>query len=220
MTSFICPFCSSSMALTDDTYFTSNPSFGRSATTLQIQRKEEIEVKFFKCPACAKISVSIYGRGEQFSDKEMWFYPNSTAKQFPDYIPQAIRQDYEEACAILSLSPKSSATLLRRCLQGMISDFWGINKNKLKDAIDELKGKIPAKQWDVIDGIRRIGNIGAHMEKDISLIVDIDAGETEKLIKLIELLLQQWYVERHNQEELYNDIIDIDKSKQAARKGE
>lgn len=26
--------------------------------------------------------------------------PKSLAKQFPDYIPKAIRQDYEESCAI------------------------------------------------------------------------------------------------------------------------
>ena len=63
----------------------------------------------------------------------------------------------------------------------------------------------------LIDGIRRIGNIGAHMEKDINLIVDIDPDEAQKLIKLIEHLLEQWYVNRHEQELLYTDIIDIDK---------
>src|SRR4030095_5753830 len=35
--------------------------------------------------------------------------PQSSAKQWPEYIPLAIRQDYEEACLISSLSPKASA---------------------------------------------------------------------------------------------------------------
>lgn len=56
------------------------------------------------------------------------------------------------------------------------------------------------------------------MEKDINLIVDIEPDEAQKLIKLIEHLLEQWYINRHEQEELYADIIGIDKTKQAKRK--
>ncbi len=145
-------------------------------------------------------------------------YFESSAKQFPTYIPLSIREDYEEACAIVSLSPKASATLSRRCLQGMIRDFWNIKENNLSKAITALQDKIPAQQWRVLDGVRRIGNIGAHMEKDINIIVDIDPNEANKLIKLIELLLDQWYINRHEQDELYSDIIDIDNAKQADRK--
>ena len=133
-------------------------------------------------------------------------------------MPEAIRNDYEEACTIVTLSPKASATLSRRCLQGMIRDFFKVSKKSLFEEIDAIKDKIPAQQWAVLDGVRRIGNIGAHMEKDINLIVNIDPSEAEKLIKLIELLLQQWYIERHNQQQLYADIIGIDQSKQIERK--
>lgn len=56
------------------------------------------------------------------------------------------------------------------------------------------------------------------MKKDINLIVDIDSGEAEKLIKLIEHLLEQWYINRHEQEQLYADIIGIDEIKQIERK--
>ena len=54
--------------------------------------------------------------------------PQSHAKQFPSYIPQVIIADYKEACLIQSLSPKASATLARRCLQGIIRDFWKVNE--------------------------------------------------------------------------------------------
>ena len=56
------------------------------------------------------------------------------------------------------------------------------------------------------------------MEKDINLIIDIEPDEAQKLIKLIELLIEQWYIERHNQQQLYADIIGIDNSKQNLRK--
>ena len=128
-----------------------------------------------------------------------------------------IRQDYEEAYAILNLSPKASATLSRRCLQGMIRDFWGITKNNLAAEIDALQDKIPAAQFAAINALRKIGNIGAHMEKDVNTIVDIEPEEAQKLIQLIEMLLKQWYIERHEQEKLYEDITKISADKQVAR---
>ena len=100
----------------------------------------------------------------------------------------------------------------------MIRDFWEINESNLKKAIDNLENKIPAKQWSVIDAVRRLGNIGAHMKKDINLIIEIDPGEAEKLINLIELLLNQWYIDRYEQEQLYNDILSINETKQTERK--
>lgn len=132
-------------------------------------------------------------------------------------MPLQIRQDYEEAYAILNLSPKASATLSRCCLQGMIRDFWGISKSRLVDEIDALKDKIHPSQWKVIDGVRRIGNIGAHMEKDINLIVNIEPDEAYKLIKLVEHLIDDWYIKRYETEKLYNDIIKIDKDKKTIK---
>ena len=144
--------------------------------------------------------------------------PISLAKQFPDYIPKAIRQDYEEAYAIVNLSPKASATLSRRCLQGMIRDFYKVKPSTLFKEIGQLEHKIPVMQWKVLDGIRKLGNIGAHMENDINVIVDIDPGEAEKLLKVIEKLLQDWYVERHETELLYSDILAISNEKVKAKK--
>ena len=71
--------------------------------------------------------------------------------------------------------------------------------------------------WKALDGIRKIGNIGAHMEQDVNLIVDIDISEAKKLQKLIELLFDKWYITRHDEEELYNDITDTSNKKQAER---
>jgi hypothetical protein len=56
-------------------------------------------------------------------ENEWKLLPESRAKEFPDYVPAAILDDYRQACRIASFSPKASATLARRCLQGMIRDF-------------------------------------------------------------------------------------------------
>jgi hypothetical protein len=147
--------------------------------------------------------------------------PQSSAMPQPDYIPEQIRNDYYEACSILSLSPKASATLSRRCLQGMMRDFWGITKNRLIDEIDELKNQnqVAPSTIDSLDAIRQIGNIGAHMEKDVNLIIDIDEDEANILIKLLEDLFQDWYIVRHEREERNKNILTLAASKQAAKKG-
>ena len=191
------------------------PMLGASTTTPE----STLQIVFYSCPTCENYVVFVKGLGSKVQElKATQILPQSPAIHFPEYIPEGIRRDYEEACSILSLSPKAAATLARRCLQGMISDFWGIKDNRLVDAIDSLEGKIPAGQWKAINGLRRLGNIGAHMEKDINLIVDIDEGEAEKLVQLIEILLKQWYVDRFEQEQLYESISKIDTDKQNERK--
>lgn len=136
--------------------------------------------------------------------------PKSQGKPQPGYIPRQIREDYEEACNIRDLSPKASATLSRRCLQGMIRDFCKISKARLVDEIDELRRQaeagiaVPGVLVDTvsaIDAVRSIGNIGAHMERDIDVIVEIDPGEAQTLIALIELLFREWYVARHQRQD-------------------
>lgn len=151
--------------------------------------------------------------------------PESSSKPVPDYIPKPLAEDYREACLVRDKSPKASATLARRCLQGMIRDFCDISEKtlyleikKLEELLDE--GKAPqgvlAETVQAIHAVRKIGNIGAHMEHDINFIVDVDTGEAQALIDLIELLFEEWYVARHKRQEKLARITAIaeDKAKQ------
>ena len=131
--------------------------------------------------------------------------PESSAKPQPEYIPLALREDYLEACLIRDLSPKASATLSRRCIQGMIRDFCKIQKATLFEEISTLRELVDAgnapqgvslESVDAIDHIRGVGNIGAHMEKNINHIVPVDPEEAQLLIELIESLFEDWYVAR------------------------
>ncbi len=105
-------------------------------------------------------------------------------------MPEAIRTDYYEACRIRDLSPKASATLARRCLQGMIRDFCSIRKARLAAEIAALRRQmeqmkappgVTREAIDAIDRVRQIGNIGAHMEKEINLIIDVDPDKSANL---------------------------------------
>ena len=180
-------------------------------------KESAIDVYTLKCAnvKCQKIAVTSVN---MFTYKQVDIVPQVTVKRYPDYIPEQIRRDYEEASMILEASPKAAATLLRRCLQGMIRDFWKVKKGRLVDEVDALKDKVTPVQWNAIDGLRKIGNIGAHMERDVNLIIDIDTDEAKKLLKLIELLFDKWYIARHDEEALFNDIVGISDDKEADKR--
>ena len=219
---FECPYCQVSIPINKFTLHSTNFAFHstvRGGYTVENNDSSELELAFIRCPHCKKHTLLIDGIGEDIKHIHSVILPASLAKQFPEYVPPQIRQDYEEAYSIARLSPKASATLSRRCLQGIIRDFWGINDTSLYKEIDKLKSLISPQLWKVIDSIRQIGNIGAHMESDVNLIVDIEPHEAMTLLKLIERLIKDWYIDRYEQEQLYNEILQINKTKQDQRKG-
>lgn len=213
--SFDCPYCQSAFALHSGTY---NVAYlNSSGDHCRSDVSTVMRIELFECPKCDRITIKAQGCG-RLAFPETPILPNSLAKQFPDYVPEVIRNDYKEACSIVNLSPKASATLSRRCLQGMIRDFWGISKDTLYQEIDALKDKIPADLWLSIDALRQLGNIGAHMEKNTDVIVDIDPDEAESLIKLIELLMKEWYINREERKQLFSTITSTNAQKQNQRK--
>lgn len=168
-------------------------------------------------PECRELTVSAslggylihpHGGYKLRLTRERWnLVPQASVKVFPDYVPPPVLADYREACLIRDLSPKASATLARRCLQGMIRDFWGVKKDRLIDEIEAIKDGVDSSTWKAIDAVRRIGNIGAHMEKDINLIIEVDPKEAGLLISLIETLVSEWYVARHDRDERMAAIV-------------
>lgn len=222
MSSFQCPFCGITMPKIRETLRELRINFYDHSIESWDAHTPYMYIQIYRCPneSCRKESVLISGQNGYIDNRTVLVYPPSTAKRFPPYVPKAIRSDYEEACAILHRSPKASATLARRCLQGMIRDFWGIKRARLVDEVKELQDKVPTNQWSAIDALRSLGNIGAHMEKDVNLIVDIDPHEATALVRLIELLMDQWYVKRHETQLLYDQIQTVAQKKQAARQSQ
>lgn len=222
--SWRCPYCNHSATITESNFCSNTKHFNHGNKDGNIAITSEITV----CPnpACMEYAIFSVLRTSSKDDygnlyiKEtepflmQWqLKPQSNSRQFPSYIPQPILDDYQEACLIKDLSPKASATLSRRCLQGIIRNYWGISKNRLVDEISELKGKIDQATWEAIDAVRSIGNIGAHMEKDINLIVDVEPQEAELLIGLIEILFKDWYVAKHERQQHLESIINVAQSK-------
>lgn len=213
MASWLCPFCNHLSTREAVTIRASSHDIGKTA-----QGSSTVEITTYTCPNpdCKEVQVEAaffrkYLEVSTYKYELLNFWtlrPQGKAKIFPDYIPQAILADYKEACLIQELSPKASATLSRRCLQGMIRDFWQVQEKNLFEEIKAIEAKVDTDTWHAIDAIRGIGNIGAHMEKDINVIIDVDGDEAALLISLIETLLNDWYVERENRRLRSQKIIE------------
>ena len=212
-----CPHCHHDVTISEERH-----SHQRHTLTIQnADGRRSLLTTFVVCPnpECKRftLSASLWHSSrpptaaqEVFGEMiEKWrLMPSSMAKAYDsNIVPAVILSDYEEAAAIVDLSPKASATLSRRCLQGILRDFWKAKPGRLVDEIDEIKSKIDGVTWNAIDGVRKLGNIGAHMEKDINVIVDVDPNESALLVSLVETLIEEWYIGRAEREARMNSII-------------
>jgi hypothetical protein len=194
-----------------------------------------VEIEAISCinGKCAKLtlSASLYERviqasglllGSQLATWHLMPKSNSFAQL--DFIPKQIRESYYEACRIHDLSPKASATFSRHCLQGMLHDFCGIALDTLDSEITALKADVDLgytppgvtpESVEAICRIRSIGKIRACMEQDIDMLFDVDPDEAQALIRLNELLFEEWYGARHLRQQRLAKIVSLERDTKA-----
>jgi hypothetical protein len=117
----------------------------------------------------------------------------------PAQVPDPYRQDFVEACEVLSLSPKASAALSRRNLQAIIRDIAGVKGKDLNVEIQLVNdsGKVPTHISEGLHAVRQIGNFAAHPIKSTSTgeIVDVEEGEAEWNLDVLESLFDFYFVQ-------------------------
>lgn len=150
------------------------------------------EFAFSNCTHCNKISV-------WHREKQTLLFPKTTTRTFDLMeVPKQLADDYEEACLVLSDSPKASAALSRRCLQAILREQGFHDKSlykEIQNAIDN--GKLPSHIVDSLDAVRSIGNLAAHPTKDTNTgeILPVEPGEAEWNIETLEFLFDFIYVQ-------------------------
>ncbi len=161
------------------------------------------------CPDCEKLIVILkegkYERnpiGGYLTDvtKEEVIFPKVIlTKALETEIPQNYRDDYMEAYAVLSISPKASAAISRRLLQHILREEYKIKKGSLDKEIEEFihRGNIPSHLGEAVDAVRNVGNFAAHPLKDTStgVVVDVEPGEAEWLLEVIDTLFDFTFVQ-------------------------
>ena len=164
------------------------------------------------CPGCDKPCIQIKERistGNAAIDtvgrllaSAQWVYPNSRRRQsFGEEVPDNLKNDYYEACDIVLLSPRSSATLCRRVLETMLRE-QGYQQDDLYAQIQAVRveedpdKRLSAVLLETIDAVRQFGNFSAHEKKDATglRIVDVEPEEAAICLGIVEGLFERYYV--------------------------
>jgi hypothetical protein len=216
-----CPHCGVTIELTAP--FAGYPagSFMRPAV------KRLVTVSNGGCPACGEPIVFAHEQelvdiaqgsraGALLATRYIW--PTSTPpRSVPAEVPLSIRRDYTEAAAVISLSEEASAALSRRCLQLLLRESAGTKSKDLADQIDEVLPSLPGYLQQQLDAVRNIGNFGAHPQKSKSTggIVEVEAGEAEWNLDVLDLLFDFYYVQpkiaQEKRDALNKKLADIGK---------
>jgi hypothetical protein len=168
------------------------------------------------CPQCQKM-ILILSKHRYDITTQGWAEPHqnviypkhkSARKPCPPEVQQKsakIADTYQKACLCLDISPEASAALSRRCLQQVLRDNESIPKlskgpdNNLTDEIKHVIGlnKLSSTLAGKLDYVRHVGNFAAHPTKDINTgsIVDVEAGEADYNLDVLEDLFEFYYVE-------------------------
>lgn len=168
------------------------------------------ELNFYSCPACKRMNMFLIngtkvnvGPGKFSLDEIKSSTPirpiGSNRLPCPPEVPPQIAEDYIEACKVLSLSPKASAALSRRCLQNLLRDATIVEHGNLYNEIQGVidSGILPTHLVEIIDLIRVIGNFAAHptKSKNTGEIIDVEPDEAEWNLEVLELLFDFFYVQ-------------------------
>lgn len=119
----------------------------------------------------------------------------------PPQVPQNIAQDYAEANEVLSISPKASAALSRRCLQAVLASQGYSGRDLLRQieaaiAETDASKSLPTSIRDNIDAVRNFGNFSAHPITELTSlqVVDVEEGEAQWCIEILIDLFDHYYV--------------------------
>jgi len=154
------------------------------------------------CPVCGNPILSVAYLGSPTGGQRGGpgvVYPTGASRPLPPEVVAAVpglALDFSEAVAVLPESPKASAALSRRCLQFILTNAARVKKRDLADQIDEILSVLPQQLAENVDAIRHIGNFAAHPIKSTNTgeIVEVEDGEAEWLLDVIEELCEFYYV--------------------------
>jgi hypothetical protein len=168
---------------------------------IKSEHDRAIDLSLSSCPECGKLILAI----TQFRDQGATrpgtgvVYPAGATRPLPSealIAAPSLADDFAEAVAVLAVSRKASAALSRRCLQFILVNAGGATKRDLAEQIDEVLPKLPPDLAVNVDAIRHVGNFAAHplKSKQSGDIVEVEEGEAEWLLDVLEELIDFYYV--------------------------
>jgi len=195
-----CPHCATAI----------HPKFINQRLDVSEERQKDCVVYYHVCPECREylIYCTFIDRGGSYtvykdpSSEEgviMIFPRSKKPKPLPkNDVPDDYIKDYEEAYAVLTDSPKTSAALSRRLLQKLLRNKGNVRQGDLFDEIEQVinSHQLPQYLVDSIHNIRNTGNFAAHPRSTpTGEIIDVEPLEAEANLDVLELLFDWYFIQ-------------------------
>lgn len=158
----------------------------------------EVKENYFvsNCRHCSGDSIWVSGK---------LIFPLSGTAPLPNSdMPNDIKEDYEEARNILSISPRGSAALLRLVIQKMCKYLGESGENLNSDIGELVKKGLPVKLQQALDSLRVIGNNAVHPGQ-IDLKDDIETAH--KLFVFVNVIVDNQITQPKIIDEFYTSKI-------------
>jgi len=190
--------------------------------------------EIFTCPSCSKATIICYstlGNGEEDEmnrdNMESEFYRDyrrtvlhAPRKQLHYAVPRSIAEVTYQAQSVLSKSSRASFILCRAVLEEICNDFKipseGVNKKgkshfiNLKERLTQLfeQEKISEDLVDIIQGIRDLGNEGAHSDH-LTFAKQVKVEDADSLLMLVNYVVERLYVDKYRKQEAEEELIKL-----------
>lgn len=148
-----------------------------------------------RCFNCAQLSIWIY-------DSLIWPGESEAPPANPD-LPLDIRNDYEEAGAIMHRSPRGAAALLRLCVQKLCIFLKEDGKNINDDIASLVKKGLDVRVQQALDIVRVVGNDAVHPGQ---MDLRDDRETAEELFALVNLIAEFMISQPKHVEAMYNKL--------------
>lgn len=198
-----CPHCRTTVRFEQVAFQLDGQNFGARATvTLTTPSNHRLYLAVAGCPDCGRVVISTVAAGEPgqsdtSSDIQLW--PDSANRPLASEVEAeapSLANDFREAVAVFAKSKKASAALSRRCLQFVLVHKGAATEKDLAKQIDQVLPTLPSDLAANVDAVRHVGNFAAHPMKSQQTgdIVDVEEGEAEWLLDVLEGLFDFYYV--------------------------
>ena len=176
--------------------------------------------EIFLCPSCDEVTlIYYYSFGNEDDDlnrndenyelfrkyhRTVLHAPN---KQFHHAIPQSIAEVTRQAQSVLFKSPRASFILCRAVLEEICNHFeipserinskGYVNLNQRLNQLFEQE-KMSKDLKDIIQGIRELGNEGAHSDH-LTFTKQVNVEDAGNLLMLVNYVIERLYVDKYQQ---------------------
>ena len=152
-------------------------------------------VSVSRCFNCDEIAIWIY-------DRLVWPSRGEAPLPNPD-LPNDVREAYDEASAVLSLSPRGAAALLRLGIQKLCKHLGEKGDNINSDIAALVRKGLDARVQQALDVVRVIGNNAVHPGQ-----IDLrdDRATAEKLFALVNLIAEIMISQPKHVREMFDNL--------------